>query len=368
MPRGSVPSKKRPFEEEGGSPLLKKKQKQSDDDAYLHSPLQHHPQMQGHGVLKPQPVSNGMPRETKISAAQKRQQQHAPQPPPEEEQPPIDPNLFSMYPEPERNGAYDENSYPYPSTEQRQPYNPAPQSYNLPSLEQIANEVLVDMNGNENQDPALNAQQAILLEHFNRSDGHDDSLMRNEHSKPDDSVDSAVSLPTTEASEENASGPTLPKDLQPPDPNVDGDPPSGAALMHHELPPAHPSIETDGGRAQREPTSPLAETNTTPARPKSGASKLRLYQPPAPLSQSPETAKQQPMVPNGVNHGNSSSPVETRLHKRKRDSSSATPGARAKAFKVDNGESSAHTNVDEQTLELAKMLQQEELGLRRRSK
>lgn len=323
--------------------------------------------MQGHGVLKPQNMSYKPPRKSNTPARPQAPNQPREQQPEQEEQPPIDPSLISMYPEPQDNGPYGDGHYSYPTNAQAQNYNLLPQSYNMPSLEQIANEVLVDMNGNEYHDQ--NAQHPNPREHGHVFESPDAAPLPNGHSKPDESVDSAVSLPTTEVLEQKTSETTHPKAQEQPKTEADIESRLVHALSNSGLPPAHPSIETNGVQVSNEPTSP--------DRPKSGASNLPLYQPPAPLSQSPDSIKRQPVMPNGINQGKSSSPVEATPAKHKRDSNSATSGTStksAKKLKVDgverqsSREPSGQTEEEKQSMELAKMLQQEELGLRRRSK
>lgn len=343
---------------------MKKKQRPSDGEPTYH-PAPQHPQMQGHGVLKP--VLQGpdyQPKMTGSSNAQHRQQQRPPPPPrlpdrQEPEQPPIDPNLFSMYTEATENGGWrDEQSYPYPTTEQAQPYNPSQPSYTIPSLEQIANEVLVDMNGNEYE----HSQQNNLMEHVHVFDDEPDTApMTNghSHSKPDDShesVDSGVSLPTTEALNKDVRS-RSPAAEAPADTNTSNDVAEEPVYVHEETAPARPSIEGNSDNAG--PTSPLT-TEFQPLHPdpatKNSVSSLPLYQPPAPVSQSPDAVRR----PNGV--AKAHSPVVE--SKRKRESSaSVTPSKKARQASRE-----PEQVVDQKTLELARMLQQEDLGLRRRSK
>ena len=333
--------------------------------------------MQGHGVLRPLPFANGVSHLPRTSSSSGEQQQHSP-PTPEQsqQQPPIDPSLFAMYPEPEQNGAYDDSRYPYPTTEQPQPYNAPQPAYFIPSLEQIANEVLVDMNGNEYQEPGSNAEQLDSKEHVRLLNGADTAPMPNGETKPNESsADSAVSLPNSEVLEQNGAEAMDHPAQHISDARTNNESSHAAVAEHHELPPAHQSIEADTIQANHEPTSPLTAASTSPTAAKGSVSNLPLFQPPAPLSQSPETAKRQPLMPNGVSHGNSSSPVEATPLKRKRDSTSVTPGAKsAKKARVDGGDhhldgvQMGQPTEDRQSIELAKMLQQEDLGLRRRSK
>ena len=359
---------------EDGSPVQIKKQKRESDPGPSYSPIQqsHHPQMQGRGVLKPQPMSNG-PSHTPRMASSSDEHLQEPSSAPEEpqQQPPIDPDLFAMYPEPDQNARYGESRYhPYPTTEQSQPYSQPQSAYHIPSLEQIANEVLVDMNGNEPQGHGFSAQHSDMQ----ALDGPDTAPMLNGHAKVETSVDSAVSLPVTEVLEQNAAGPNRPNgavlsDTRPNEPAPD------SKTVHHDGLPAQQSIETDSAKTHQQRTSPLTALSTSPTTTNKNISNLPLYQPPAPpsTSRSPEAAiKRQPLMPNGVNHGKSSSPVESTPLKRKRDSSSTTPAAKSakkvKGESVERGQSGELMSVDVESLELARMLQQEERGLRRRSK
>lgn len=209
----------------------------------------------------------------------------------------------------------------------------------MPSLEQIASEVL-DMNGAEPQDPS----QTALERNLHLFQNADTASMTNGNSpKPDESVDSAISLPAAEAPAQN-----------------------GLTNGHHTAPdseemPAQPSIE---------PSEPKATSVQAPdARPQSSASRsgvegLPLYQPPAPVSQSPEVSKRQPAPINGISHAS----PETNGVKRKRDSTSATPGLKKAKTALQGGpEQAIAEDGDKESLELARMLQQEDRGLRRRS-
>ena len=384
VPRGTVTTKKRPLAEDG-SPLQIKRQKRPSDpeQPYAHIQSSHHPHMQGHGVLKPLPVSNGPSNRPRIPNPNEQRQRDPPSAPEQqhhhqhqqEEQPPIDPSLFTMYPEPDEGAAYDDSQYPYPSTEQRQPYNHPQQAYQIPSLEQIANEVLVDLNGNETHEQVFNAQHPDVHQLARVLDEPVTASMPNGHAKPDESVDSAVSLPTSEVLEQNVAKSDLLNNQEPPHTEMNAITPNGQA-NHTDLHSAHQSIETSAAKSNHDPTSPFIGSNTSPAVPKNNVSNLPLYQPPAPPSTSPDNTRQQPSMLNGLTNGKSSSPTEATQHKRKRDSTSTTPGPKsAKKAKVDGAERRQsreapfnEEGVDHQSLELARMLQQEDLGLRRRSK
>ena len=141
---------------------------------------------------------------------------------------------------------------------------------------------------------------------------HDAPAMSNgvsDVTKPDESVDSAISIPGSD----------------------DGS--------------AQPSVEAASLAAQ-----------TSPSLQKSNANELPLYKPPAPLSQSPELTKRQPQLSNGdVSDAAAST-------KRKRDSMSSASGTKKPRLN-----SVEPTGVDTESLELAKTLQQGDLGLRQRT-
>ena len=166
MPRGSVSTKKRSFGEgDGGSPVQQvKKPKTKGEIFHPYQQIQLPPaaQMQGQGLLKPQPIpktQSSRPKPSPSSSQQQVQRQLQPQPKPEpEQQPQIDPNLFSMYTEHDENAGYNDTRASYPTEEQPLSYGMRPGLYQLPSLEQIANEVLVDLNGDDNQEQDLKSQ------------------------------------------------------------------------------------------------------------------------------------------------------------------------------------------------------------------
>lgn len=255
-------------------------------------------------------------------------QQHQPQ-----TQPPIDPNLFG-YAE-----ATDHVSYAYPAAER-------PPLYQLPSLEQIANEVL-DMNGRSYEDyqDADFIAQDQQEPHTNgfEYDHHGSVTMSNgqtvnESNRPDESVDSAISLPGSEAAEQNekqsqevnVTNPAIAESSleQPAAHIVDADtiavarPASQGKSFEVDTSTSRPSIE--------DLTSP---SQTSPAAQRNSVTSLPLYRPPAPLSQSPEQTKRQPLIGNGVSSDAAS--MNEANTKRKRDSISETTEAKtAKRTKV----------------------------------
>lgn len=151
VPRGSVSSKKRPSDEAAqGTPVPVKKIKPSpptngvppapsfpQDHSASNSAVQHPPNGY-HPSPAPQPHSQSQstsPHQSNGETYHQPQHFHQEQArhvSHEQHQPPLDPSLFG-YPEPSNN-AYGNQSYPYPSANQVA-------QYQLPSLEQIANEV-----------------------------------------------------------------------------------------------------------------------------------------------------------------------------------------------------------------------------------
>ena len=369
VPRGSVSTKKRSFGEEGSpdTPAKKPKIKGELFQPYSQIQLSPNPQNHGQGVLKPQPISKAPSNRPRASPSANRQRIE-PQPANQPEQvrhPQIDPSLFSLYHQPDENAGYDHANYSYQTGEQPQPNGLPSAPYQLPSLEQIANEVLVDLSGNDNQEQELKSKLLEFNQFVNAAQSRDTAPMPNGDAKPDESVDSAVSLPNTEKLEQNGVY-SAESSVQPRvDEQAASEPLPNGVPAKQEAPAAHPSIETDAFIVRRPAEKPSP----------SAIEQLPLYQPPAPPSKSPETVKRQP---NGISHGNSMSPeaaTSTSL-KRKRNSTSATPGSTsAKKAKVESGEvrrsrepSVPLTEEEKQSLELARMLQQEDLGLRRRSK
>ncbi|KAM0719306.1 hypothetical protein Q7P37_005211 [Cladosporium fusiforme] len=229
--------------------------------------------------------------------------------------PPIDPSLFSMYPEPSSN-----NSGPFSGS--TQPYNmpdhssaERPPLYALPSLEQIATEVL-DMNGGgeESGDAGLAAIQAFnrqrdgFIQAYQQQNGG--LLPMNIAPPVDGSVDSGVSMGTAEHKDGSS-------------------PPSGASngisdnqgpangksetahspVVHHELPPvpevAHES-ETKSQLENHTHFNGHADVHDTVEEPfsefqipendlrRNSVSQIPFYQPPASMSRSPEMMRSLP--------------------------------------------------------------------------
>lgn len=189
--------------------------------------------------------------------------------------------------------------------------------YTLPSLEQIANEVL-DMNADYRHEPNE--------EHVHVYDPSDIGVAM-EHTKQDESVDSAISLPGSEPS--------------------DNKPAQNTTADRH---PAQPSVENSSNERLATPTAQISPTLQK--------SDLPLYRPPLQLSASPEQTRRQLAI------GNAQS-----LAKRKRDSiSGATDQMSPK--RVKSGSTFAGSNLQptiNDDAELARILQAENNGLRRRT-
>ena len=300
----------------------------------------------------------------------------------------VDPELFAPYPHSETNGTYGDHNYDFHHDMPAQPYH-MPNGYQIPSLEQIASEVL-DMSGNEPQehDPllpdgldrirAFNADDVIVSmpNGLHQSDG-----------KPDGSVDSAVSLPVDgaqEAEQDGSEGVAANGEADARESHGVAALPKGG-VVPNGLPTPLPSSEESVIQPQRKDATSLETTDasaSTTGTKKDNASDLPLWSPPAPLLQSPSSAKKQD-VTNGV-HSPSGSPgarrAEPGLSKRMREPTPSTseprPGKKIRvngmSGKVDavkdvplgNG---VQEDEESKSVELARLLQQEDLGLRRRS-
>jgi F-box/leucine-rich repeat protein 10/11 len=232
IPRGSVASKKRTAED--GSPLDANKRLKPAEPGLSPAPAP----MQGmHGILKPggqhkssrasgtppkappevyhklpgqfyrpsssdgnheqQPEPNQPQRQLDLQQQPQHQPQHH-NSQPNGSAPPIDPSLFSMYPEPTSNnaGPFSLPTNPYPMPD----HSSADRTslYAIPSLEQIATEVL-DMNGGEEENgeaglaaiQAFNRQRDGLFQVYQQQNG----LLPMDVAPPvDGSVDSGVSM------------------------------------------------------------------------------------------------------------------------------------------------------------------------------
>ena len=331
IPRGSNPSKKRDSEGEGSPESLKKVRQDSSKPS---SPLE---AGGTRGMLVPQKPAPAPPKAPAVRPPS-RQFQAPPQitveHSPDVEQPDIDPSLFS-YPEPAHHGHFPEPSNPYYT-----PQDAHGQPYDYPSLEQIASEVL-DMNGmNGRADEDWIDRQLNALPYERTNGQRPESrrgpipVMTNGASKSDGSVDSAVSLPYANGSPQDSHR------------SVD-DRLREALAGDSGMVGVHPSIEI------RPPTAPNGAHATgdgTAASPEATYT-LPLYQPPAPLSQSPELVKRQPRVHDSPKR-KSEEPGDAATKKAK-----LAQQALVRAL-------SPHETDDER---LARLLQQEERGLRQRS-
>ncbi|USW56506.1 Putative zn(2)-C6 fungal-type DNA-binding domain, Zinc finger, PHD-type, JmjC [Septoria linicola] len=322
VPRGSVPSKKRSIDGDGTPTQARKKSKasspsdsvplapapaqlQQPSDARESSP---HPQFVQNESTYPShsfhstPMSGQSPSQHSHSSHE--QQHHG--------SVSLDPSLYA-YPEPDANDEdpYASNGYPYPSSER-------PSMYQLPSLEQIANEVL-DMNGDYRHDPMDNVHVY-----------NPDDIGGPMNSKPDESVDSAISLPGSDISDGKRGH-------------------EGATEAI-----AQPSVERDDAPDHR-PVTPVA--TTSPVLHKNGVNDLPLFRPPAlQVSESPEQTRRQ-------------LPAQSPVAKRKRTSiSEAASQMSHKRSKFGGSfEESMQQPVLDDDAEFARVLQAENNGLRRRT-
>ena len=423
VPRGSLGMRKRQPGDDGSPLQVKKMKRPTDyDPAYMHQPLHG-----GHGVLKPQPVSK---KASKTQAGSSSANANG------DQQQAIDPNLFTMYPESSTDGPngvlHDQDHlYSYPSGEQTQPYHdqhqtPAESSYQIPSLEQIANEVLVDMNGNEHVEtsPGTIAQRLIdgesgwrgadaVVENgesgWRSADAVDASPLENgdrvkkvegdglEHPVPvagdgevdEESVTMVNGDVQTETETNGNVGPST-NDVAPTLANIeeaDAKPLSNYDELVDDIP------TNEEGDAKPTPNHDKHiedfPTNAITSSGNGNVSELPLYQPPTPpttLSE-PQESTNKPQVngvkkispsPTGPATRTSKSPATTPVNKRKRSSTASATGSGAKSAKkakvLDGTAAAAVTKVEavhdeeeeKRSLELARMLQQEDMGLRRR--
>lgn len=270
---------------------------------------------------------------------------------------PIDPSLTSAYPDPDDPNAYANGSYPFPTNER-------PQLYTLPSLEQIATEVL-DMDGKGGGVP-LDSGLAAIEEFNSRKD--DDihvyhaiangaatngstAVFTEAGDHLDGSVDSGVSLPANGVSYEDT------KSHEPEERQPNGESP---VEIRHELP-DHPTSNGWADGVQRSHPTDEAVTGAAPGARRNSLASIPMYQPPAAVMQSPEQTK--PSL-NGIAIA---SPAPTSPSKRKCDAQSTVPTSpAAKRAKQVNGELSSPVKEDIGDAKLAQALRKEERGLRRR--
>lgn len=409
VPRGSVVSKKRQAEDGSPAPAAKKAKP-------MPTPTPGPPPMQGlHGVLRPV-STHQMPKQIKTSQSNDNwsnvmphgipqyddrmnghpdelqvHQQHNEHPQHNQSAPPIDPSLMSsMYPEPANSHPFGGNAFPYPS-------NDRPSLYNLPSLEQIATEVLdMDGRGHESYENGLaaieqfnrqreeNVHSLLSQQDVKQANGSDTSIFADHSGQADGSVDSGVAMaPNSEkgglpsgadkSGVSNYSGPAS-QSLQAGAvsivPGADDE-----ASTRHELPVQQSSSEVTSvggeGSAQASSLPATAETISTStnstsnpedkseARRSSFAS-IPIYKPPAPPMKSPEVSRKD------IAKSATSPSVEARSpttpNRRKRGSFSSVPSAK----KAGQEPSLPALEEEDNDVRLARSLQQEELGLRRR--
>ncbi len=374
IPRSGTGSKKRQSSE-ARSPVLKKARLEETSPAFsppIPPSVPQQTQLVGHGVLKPTLV--GVEVETKkptpkrvIAAADRRLSAPSVQPeqaPPEPEN--IDPELFALYQQQEQNGMYLDPAYAYHDVEQMNPYHQVQTNYQIPTLEQIASEVL-EMDPHDPSDQRPNGHLPDGFDQIRAFNATDEEMamadgLRSTNVHTNGSVDSAVSL-SGEKSQKSDDVPAAA-----PDGDAAMDEKSGVAALPNDdhcpngVANAHQSIENGTEPPQQaRPTTASSDTSNK-------VNDLPLWQPPAPLSTSPVSVKKQMHLANGVNAENNVPSAGSISAKRKRDSHSVTPSAKkAKVYGPLQADELGSGQEDRQSVELAKMLQQEDLGLRRRS-
>ncbi|CAK1366799.1 unnamed protein product [Cercospora beticola] len=322
VPRGSVASKKHSVDGDGTPAQIKKKPKASSPS----NPIPLAPaisQQTNASHSSPQPdfhqsIENGSAypshsyHSTPMNSGSPSQHSHASHEHHHTSQTPLDPHLYA-YPEPEANDhdQFAANAFPYSQAER-------PPLYQLPSLEQIANEVL-DMNGDYCPTENVHVYKP-------------EDIGASSSSKQDEAADSAISIPGSEASDVK------------PVPNEETE--------STTVQPTIESIATTNDRL----TTPVPAAS--PALQKTAVSDLPLYRPPAPMSASPGQTRR-PLA-----NGLASSPA-----KRKRDSmSEAANQMSPKRARIGATlEESQQQSVMDDDAELARVLQAENNGLRRRT-
>jgi F-box/leucine-rich repeat protein 10/11 len=271
---------------------------------------------------------------------------------------PIDPSLSAMYCDPNDPTVFASHEHQFANTDRVH-------AFEMPSLEQIASEVL-DMNGGHGHpDEGFAAQetedhQLHALKHDTENITAD---LKSELHKPDGSVDSAISLAASDSLDK-----TPP--VSSPDTSINAEQLSG---------PIQRSVELNNAISASESAAPAAEHTAS----------IPLYRPPPPPSASPELSKRQPLLPiTGSKPASAALPASTTPNKRKRDSLSEHFGSPSAHKKLHIRQTSqvSHNGEDLQpsglstdalaplseeemeSMELAKALQQDDLGLRKRSK
>lgn len=310
------------------------------------------------------PTSQSHEHASTTLAQQQQQQQH-------HSQPPIDPHLYG-YSQPTQHGPYAHQPYPY-SSSGPYPIAERPQLYQLPSLEQIANDVL-DFNDDNHESGHVQQGHEPALQNGNAYEAHPNtssSMPDPGPPRPDESVDSAVSLPASDDGKQENQG------LNGSATEVGADTQSAKPPRSTEMNGPQSEVEVENKSASGDATavqqSVEAPQSASPMVQKSAIDSLPLYRPPAPPSQSPEQSKRQPQLTNGAAPpANDASNGTPPTNKRKRDSVSRTPGSKItkKARVMASADPPATAKLvdgeDRESLELARALQQDDLGLRRR--
>lgn len=223
-----------------------------------------------------------------------------------------------------------------------------PQIFELQSLEQIASEVL-DMNGNHDEGFSAQDQEPSHFDSLNHGASAGVLTIAGDAPKPDGSVDSAISLGAADSVGKGS-------------PDASSNPP-----LQPEMDPTS-TEQGEGATESIEIARPPTATSSH------GINSLPLYKPPPPPSLSPELSKRQPLQHNGI-----SGQVDSSPKKRKRDAQlevshdmSAKKHNTGLSDRRESGSLSEKPKLeliaDKESLELAKALQQDDLGLRKRNK
>lgn len=231
--------------------------------------------------------------------------------------PPIDPSLFTMYPEPSSEGGpYSAPTNPYPMPDHSSAERPP--LYALPSLEQIATEVL-DMNGggDENGEAGLAAIQAFnrqrddYIQAYQQQNGG--LLPTNVPPPVDGSVDSGVSMSGLTEQKDGSSPPggafnvfSVNNEAEPVSTDAQQERVRSPAV-HHELPPVSEAVPKSEPQPENHEPAPFEAQpevqDTVEAfdfstaegdNRRSSMAGIPFYQPPTSMSRSPEMMRSMP--------------------------------------------------------------------------
>jgi hypothetical protein len=266
---------------------------------------------------------------------------------------PIDPSLSAMYCDPNDANVFVTHDHQFGNTDRVH-------AFGMPSLEQIASEVL-DMNGGHGHpDEGFSAQEPEDHQlHVLKQDTENGVAdLKSELHKTDGSVDSAISLAASDSLDKSPSSSS-------PDNSIAAEQLSG---------PIQRSVELNNA---------IASASESAAEP---TASIPLYRPPPPPSASPELSKRQPLLP--ITGSKPATAAATTPNKRKRDAEHTDSPSSHKKLHIRQSSRASQNNGEDlqlpngtstevpallspeevESMELAKALQQDDLGLRKRSK